>query len=72
MIYADHDHLLHHAQRLFPDAEILITHTDDEIIHIDVDGHRYTFEIGSDDDEYTFTDGKTTFTVPLMDLDEEF
>lgn len=72
MIYADHDHLLHHAQGLFPDAAIQITHTDDEIIHIDVDGHRYTFEIGSDDDEYVFTDGRTTFTVPLMDLDEDF
>lgn len=63
---ADYDHLLQHAQRLFPGARIDITYTDDEIIHIDVDGHRYTFEIGSDDDEYVFDNGSTCFTIPLF------
>ena len=65
--YADHDHLLDHAQSLFPGANIELIHTDDEIIHIDVNGHRYTFEITSDDEEYVFTDGRETFTIPLME-----
>jgi hypothetical protein len=69
--YADHDHLLDHAQRLFPGAKIAVTHTDDEIIHIDVNGHRYTFEITSDDEEYVFTDGRETFTIPLMENPDE-
>ena len=67
MTYADHDHLLRHAQRLFPGLDIQIVHTDEEIIHIDVDAHRFTFEITSDDEEYVFTDGRTTFTIPLME-----
>ena len=70
--YADHDHLLDHAQRLFPGAKIDVTHTDDEIIHIDVNGHRYTFEITSDDEEYVFTDGCETFTIPLMENPDAF
>lgn len=68
----DRLHLLSHAQDLFPGAIIDVIHTPDEIIHIDVDGHRYTFEIGSDDDAYAFTDGVTEFTMPLMDFDEDF
>ncbi|RZI59133.1 MAG: hypothetical protein EOP94_02895 [Zymomonas sp.] len=63
---ADYDHLLQHAQRLFPGAQVDITYTEDEIIHIDVDGHRYTFEIGSDDDEYVFDDRSTCFSIPLF------
>lgn len=66
MTYADHDHLLQHANHLFPGSEIQITYTDDELIHIDVDGVRYTFEIGSDDDEYVFTCPSRSFSVPLM------
>lgn len=65
----DYEHLLQHAVRLFPNSEVDVIHTPDEIIHIDVDGHRYTFEIGSDDDEYFFTDGKTAFSIPLMEID---
>lgn len=65
--YADYDHLLRHAQRLFPGASIEIAHTDDEVIHIDVDTHRFAFEITSDDEEYVFTDGCETFTIPLME-----
>lgn len=72
MTYADHDHLLQYAQRLFPDAEIHVEHTDDEIIHIDVNGHRFTFEITSDDEEYVFSDGRDTFTVPLMESSDAF
>ena len=68
----DRLHLLSHVQALFPGAVIEVVHTPDEIIHVDVDGHRYTFEIGSDDDEYVFTDGKVTFTIPLMEIDWDF
>ena len=66
--YADRDHLLAHAKAIFPDATISVTHADDEIIHIDVNGVRYAFEIGSDDEEYVFTHGNDTFHIPLMDL----
>lgn len=68
----DRVHLLTHAQALFPGAVINVIHTPDEVIHIDVDSHRYTFEIGSDDDAYVFTDGQNTFTIPLMAFDEDF
>lgn len=68
----DRLHLIDHAQAMFPDATIDVIYTPDEIIHIDVDGHRFTFEIGSDDDEYVFTDGTTAFSIPLMDLGEDF
>ena len=68
----DRSHLLFHALALFPGATIDVIYTPDEIIHIDVDGHRFTFEIGSDDSEYVFTDGETSFSIPLMDCDEEF
>lgn len=63
---ADYLHLLQHARDMFPGLGIDIAYTEDEIIHIDVDGHRYTFEIGSDDDAYTFTDGSVSFTIPLF------
>lgn len=71
-MFADHDYLLDQAQRLFPRASIEVTHTHDEIIHIDVDGHRFTFEITSDDEEYVFTDGRDTFRVPLMENPDSF
>ena len=41
-------------------------------VHIDVDGHRFTFEIGSDDDFYAFTDGERSFNIPLMENSEDF
>lgn len=65
----DRLHLLSHAQALFPGAVIDVIPTPDEIIHLDVDGHRFTFEIGSDDDAYVFTNGNVTFTIPLMEID---
>jgi hypothetical protein len=68
----ERSHLSSHAQVLFPGAVIEVIYTRDEIIHIAVDGHRYTFQIGSDDDEYFFTDGKASFSIPLMDFDEGF
>ena len=68
----DRLHLIDHAQAMFAGATIDVIYTPDEIIHIDVDGHRFTFEIGSDDDEYVFTDGKTAFSIPLMDFGEDF
>lgn len=65
----DRLHLLSHAQALFPGAVIDVIHTPDEIIHLDVDGHRFTFEIGSDDNAYVFTDGNAAITIPLMEID---
>lgn len=68
----DRSHLSSHAQTLFPGAVIDVVYTPDEIIHIEVDGRRYTFEIGSDDDEYVFTDGKASFSIPLMETGWDF
>lgn len=69
--YADTKYLLHHAGALFPNAAIAITY-ENEVIHIDVNGHRHSFEVSSDDDHYTFSDGKTSFTIPLMENPEDF
>ncbi|MXP09633.1 hypothetical protein [Pseudoblastomonas halimionae] len=66
---ADYDHLMRHARARFPGASITITHTEDERIHIDADGARYTFDIGSDDDEYLFVGRLGSFAIPLMDWD---
>jgi hypothetical protein len=66
----DYFHLLQHAWDLFPSASIDVIH-DDEIIHIDIDGRRFTFEIGSDDDSYLFSDGETSFVIPLMENPED-
>lgn len=63
----DREHLLLNARSLFPHVNVTLTYAPDEIIHIDVDGRRFSFEIGSDDDEYIFTDGTASFTIPLMD-----
>lgn len=63
---ADYTHLKEHAQLLFPGARIEVTHTVDEVIHVYVDGHRFSFEIGSDDDAYIFSDGECSFTIPLF------
>tara|TARA_R100000406_G_scaffold95183_2_gene88779 strand:- start:208 stop:426 length:219 start_codon:yes stop_codon:yes gene_type:complete len=65
----DRLHLLSYAQALFPGAVLDVIHTPDETIHLDVDGHRFTFEIGSDDDAYVFTDGNAAITIPLMEID---
>ena len=65
---ADYEHLLAHAQALFPDADIKVIHTPDEIIHIDIDDRHFTFEIGSDDDAYIFGDGQTSFIIPLTEI----
>ena len=70
--YADYDYLREHAQLLFPGASIEVIHTDDEMIYIDVDGHRFTFEITSEDTAYVFRDGRTTFTIPLMENPDNF
>ncbi len=63
----DHDHLVHHARLLFPGSVVAVTYTEDEIIHLDIDGDRFTFEIGSDDDEYIFHGVGRSFVIPLMD-----
>lgn len=69
--HPDRLHLLSHAQALFPYSSVKVIHTLLETIHIEVDGHRYTFEIGSDDDAYIFSDGVTTFTIPLLDFPKD-
>lgn len=66
----DYLHLLQHAWDLFPGAMIDIIYGDDEMIHVDVDDRRFTFEIGSDDDCYEFSDGETSFMIPLMENPE--
>ncbi len=63
---ANYDHLMKHAQQRFPGARIDIIYTENEIIHINVDWYRFTFEIGSDDDAYIFSDGATGFKIPLF------
>lgn len=63
---ADYDHLLTHAQNLFPGFHIEVIYTEDEIIYIDVSGRRFKFEIGSDDDAYIFDDGIKSFAIPLF------
>ena len=68
----DFDHLLEHARALFPRKSVAVSYAADEVIYIDVDNHRYTFEIGSDDDAYVFTDGLSAFTIPLMENPEGF
>lgn len=68
----DYIYLMSYAQMYFPDAEILISYSPDEIIYMDVNGRRYTFEIGSDDEEYLFTDGEVSFSIPLMKIDWDF
>ena len=67
----DRLHLLSHAQALFPSAVIDVIYTPDELIYIHVDGHRYSFEIGSDDDFNDFSDGQTNFRVPLLENPED-
>ena len=66
---ADYDHLMRYARTRFPGASITITHTEDERVHIDVDGDRYTFDIGSDDDEYAFVGRFSSFAIPLLGWD---
>lgn len=66
----DYDHLFASARVLFPDSTIAVIHAPCETIHVDVDGHRFTFEIGSDDDSYVFSDGVTSFEIALMDYPE--
>ena len=63
---SDYQHLLQHAEKLFPVSNISVDYSDDEIIYIDVDGVRLAFEIGSDDDAYVFHNGQQSFSIPLM------
>lgn len=66
---SDQDHLLHYAQRLFPGACITATYDmNAEIIFLDIDARRFTFEIGSDDDAYVFVAGDDAFEIPLMEI----
>lgn len=64
--HQDRDHLIGHALNLFPGSAVSVTYTEDEIIHLDVDGVRFTLEIGSDDDAYVFHGIARSFVIPLM------
>ena len=66
---ADYEHLICHVRARFPGEAVRITYTEDERIHIDVGAHRYTFDIGSDDDEYLFVGQLGSFSIPLIDWD---
>lgn len=68
----DRQHLLDHACALFPGTTIAVIYTPDEIIHIDVDGHRFTFEIGSDDDEYICSIGRRIRITRKLPLSTAF
>lgn len=65
----DRAYLLSHARELFPSTEIEVIHMPGEIIYLFVNGRQFIFEIGSDDADYVFTDGKMTFSIPLMDTE---
>lgn len=68
---ADYLYLLQRAWDLFPGAIIDLEYGDDETVHILVNDHRFTFEIGSDDDCYAFSDGEMSFVIPLMENPED-
>lgn len=68
---SDYFHLLQHARDLFPGATVDVEYGEDETVHIMVDGQRFSFEIGSDDDCYAFSDGETSFAIPLMENPED-
>lgn len=64
----ERQHLTRLAQALFPGARIKVTQDfDNEVIHLEIDGVLYRFEIGSDDDRYIFVGPDRAFDLPLMD-----
>lgn len=64
----EHNHLISEASKLFPNATITIDYDDeDEAIHLDIDGTRYTFHVESDDDAYVFSSGDDRIVIPALD-----
>jgi len=62
-------HLIAEASKLFPNASISIHFDDeDEAIYLTIDDVRYTFNLGSDDDEaYVFCSGADRIALPAFD-----
>lgn len=65
----DYDYLTRYAQHLFPGSQVVVTYPAEEVIHIQIDTRLFVFEVGSDDEAYTFTNGHQTFEIPLMNQD---
>ena len=59
------DYIIAQFAQRFPNARIGMTFTDDETIVVSVDGELWTMEIGSDDDEFTFTRGGEVIAFPF-------
>ena len=65
---AERDHLISEALEVYPNASISIDYDDeDEAIHLTIDGMRFTFNVGSDDDAYVFQSGDHRIVIPALD-----
>jgi hypothetical protein len=63
----DYAYLTAQAKRLFPNSHVIVSYPQDEVIHILIDDRLFVFEIGSEDEEYVFSNGDDCFKIPLMD-----
>lgn len=64
---AERDHLISEASKLYPIASITVDYDDeDEMIHLTIDGMRYTFHVGSDDDAYVFCSDDRRIVIPAL------
>lgn len=66
----DHSYLTQCVQQLFPCSSVIVTYPFEEVINIQIDDRLFVFEVGSEDESYIFDDGRTTFTIPLMENPE--
>ena len=65
---AERDHLINEASKLFPNSTISLEYGDQyEEIHLYIDGARYTFNVGSDDDVFVFYAGNNRIVIPALD-----
>jgi hypothetical protein len=65
---AERNHLIAEASKLFPNASVKIEYDDElEAIHLDIDGARYTFYVGSDNDAYVFCSDTNRIVMPALD-----
>jgi len=65
---AERNYLIKEASKLYPNASITVDYDDeDEAIHLDIDGTRYTFQVGSDDDAYVFQSSGARIMLPALD-----
>jgi len=65
----ERDHLIAEASKLYPNASVSIHYDDgDEAIHLEIDGTRFTFHSGSDEDDfYVFCSGDDRIVIPALD-----